>query len=57
MLAVILTDSLCPECLPIMVKGVSFIEGPSYGTLSLSVTEAATLPSFKKITVILDILL
>ena len=40
MLAVILTDSLSPERLPIMVKGVSFIEGPSYGTIS--VTEAAT---------------
>ena len=25
--------SLSPECLPIMVKGVSFIEGPSYGTI------------------------
>ena len=48
MLAVILNDSLSPECLPNMVKGVSFIEGSSYGTiLSLSVTEAATLPSFK----------
>ena len=61
MLAVILTDSLSPECLPIMVKGVSFIEGPAvlWNNLSLSVTEAATLPSFKKITVhvILDILL
>ena len=40
LVAVILTDSLSPECLPIMVKGVSFIEGPSYGTIS--VTEAAT---------------
>ena len=37
MLAIILADSLSPECLPIMVKGVSFIEGPSYhyGTIYL----------------------
>ena len=31
MLAVILADSLSPECLPIMVKGVSF----NYGTIYL----------------------
>ena len=37
MLAVISTDSLSPEYLPIMVKRVSFIKGPSYGTIYLCV--------------------
>ena len=37
MLAVISTDSLSLEYLPIMVKRVSFTEGPSYGTIYLCV--------------------
>ena len=37
MLAVISTDSLFLEYLPIMVKRISFIEGPPYGTIYLCV--------------------
>ena len=47
MLAVILINSLSPECLPIMVKGVFFYRGAVlWNNLSLSVTEATTLPLF-----------
>ena len=46
----ILIEFLSPECLPIVVKGASFIEGPSCGTVHLLVlaTGATTLLSFKK---------
>ena len=33
----ILIEFLSPECLPIVVKGASFIEGPSCGTVHLLV--------------------
>ena len=51
MSAVLILEFLSPEyCLPIVVKGASFIEGPSCGTVHLLVlaTGATTLLSFKK---------
>ena len=44
MSAIILIDFLSPECLPIMVKGASFIKG--LFVEPFSVTGAATLLSF-----------